>query len=248
MPTRILPSRTGYPAPIDYIPAMTTRLDLPGVTVAYRTAGDPGNPPMVLLHGLGDSHADWETVLPDLSETHHVYALDLRGHGASSHPGTYSFELMRDDVLAFLDATGIDRAVLVGHSMGAVVATLLALAAPHRVTHLILEDAVPPRPGALTRPPLPPPAEPTAFDWAAVTAIRAQLNDPDPAWWQALARLTVPTLVISGAESAIPHELLADAADRIPDAVLATVTAGHYVHTEQPTAFMSELTRFLDTH
>ncbi|MFI1992060.1 alpha/beta fold hydrolase [Actinoplanes sp. NPDC020271] len=227
---------------------MTTTVDVHGVTVAYFTAGDPGNPPLVLLHGLGDSSADWVTVLPDLSATHHVHALDLRGHGGSSHPGKYSFELMRDDVLAYLDTAGVGAAVLVGHSMGAVVATLLALAAPHRVTHLILEDAVPPRPGALTRPPLEAPTEPTGFDFAAVNAIRAQLNDPDPAWWQALAELTVPTLVISGAESGIPHELLADAVDRIPDAVLATVTAGHYVHTEQPTAFITELTRFLDNH
>ncbi|WP_436533733.1 alpha/beta fold hydrolase [Actinoplanes sp. HUAS TT8] len=227
---------------------MTTSLDVNGVTVAYRTAGDPGNPPLVLLHGLGDSAADWQTVLPDLSETHHVYALDLRGHGYSARPGKYSFELMRDDVLGFLDAAGIDRCVLVGHSMGAVVATLVVVAAPGRVSHLVVEDAVVPRPGALSRPPLPAPTEATPFDWAVVNAIRAQLNDPDPAWWEALPTLTAPTLIISGAESPVPHELLADAADRIPDAVLATVTAGHNVHTEQPTAFMSELTRFLQNH
>ncbi|BCY10320.1 alpha/beta fold hydrolase [Actinoplanes sp. L3-i22] len=225
---------------------MTTRLDVNGVTVAYQTAGDPGNPPMVLLHGLGDNRTDWATVLPDLIETHYVYALDLRGHGDSSRPGKYSFELMRDDVLAFLDATGIDRCVLVGHSMGGVVATLLALAAPERVTHLVLEDSSVPRPGSMPRPPLRQPAEPTGFDFAAVNAIRAQLNDPDPAWWQALSGLSVPTLIISGAESPVPHELLADAAARIPGAILASVTAGHHVHTEQPTAFITELRRFLN--
>lgn len=227
---------------------MTTRLDVNGVTVAYRTAGDPGNPPMVLLHGLGDSSADWATVLPDMSETHHVHALDLRGHGESSHSDKYSFELMRDDVLAFLDATRIRHCVLVGHSMGGIVAVLLALAAPDRVTHLILEDASAPKPGTLSRPPVDHPTEPTPFDFAVVNAIRAQLNDPDPAWWEALSELTVPTLIISGAESPIPHEWLADSADRIPDAVLATVTAGHEVHIEQPTAFMTELTRFLHHH
>ncbi|MFC3994018.1 alpha/beta fold hydrolase [Actinoplanes siamensis] len=224
---------------------MHTRLDVNGVSLAYRTAGDPANPPMILLHGLGDSSADWHTVLPDLSRTHHVHALDLRGHGASSHPGEYSFELMRDDVLAYLDTAGIGPCVLVGHSMGGIVAALLTLAAPHRVTHLVLEDASIPRPGSLPRPPLDPPAEPTPFDFAAVNAIRAQLNDPDPAWWQALSSLPVRTLIISGAESAIPNDLLADAADRIPDAVLASVTAGHDVHVEQPTAFITELTRFL---
>jgi pimeloyl-ACP methyl ester carboxylesterase len=224
---------------------MHTRLDVNEVTLAYRTAGDPGNPPMVLLHGLGDSSADWDTVLPDLATTHHVHTVDLRGHGDSSHPGEYSFELMRDDVLAFLDATDIDTCVLIGHSMGGVVAALLALAAPHRLTHLVLEDVSTPRPGSLHRPPLDPPTEPTLYDFAAVNAIRAQLNDPDPAWFDALAGLHVPTLIISGAESPIPHELLADSAARIPNAILATVTAGHNVHIEQPTAFITEIARFL---
>ncbi|WP_043514922.1 MULTISPECIES: alpha/beta fold hydrolase [unclassified Actinoplanes] len=216
-----------------------------GITIAYRRAGDPGNPPMLLLHGLGDSSADWHPVLPDLVETHCVYAVDLRGHGDSAHPGTYSFELMRDDVLGFLDAAGIEKCVLVGHSMGAVVAVLLALRAPQRVTHLVLEDASVPRPGMLRRPPLPPPVEPVPYDVPVVNAIRAQLDQPDPAWFEALATLPVPTLLISGAESPFPHELLADSADRIPDAVLATVTAGHHVHLEQPTAFTTEIARFL---
>ncbi|GAA4606983.1 pimeloyl-ACP methyl ester carboxylesterase [Actinoplanes octamycinicus] len=224
---------------------MTESLDVNGVTIAYRTAGVAGNPPAVLLHGLGDSAADWDTVLPDLAETHRVYAVDLRGHGGSSRPGKYSFELMRDDMLAFLDAAGIDECLLIGHSMGAVVAELLALAAPHRVSHLVLEDAVAPRPGALSRPPLQPPTEPVPFDVAVVNQIRAQLDDPDPAWWEALSGLPVRTLIISGAESPIPHELLADAADRIPDATLVSVTAGHDVHVEQPTAFVTEIHRFL---
>jgi pimeloyl-ACP methyl ester carboxylesterase len=224
---------------------VTQTLDVNGVTIAFDTAGTEGNPPMVLLHGLGDSRTDWTTIMPDLVLTHFVYALDLRGHGDSSHPGKYSFELMRDDVLAFLDAAGIERCVLIGHSMGGTVAVLLAQAAPHRVSHLVLEDSTAPRPGAMPRPPLPTPAEPTPFDFAAVNQIRAQLTDPDPAWWQKLADLQVPTLIISGTESPLPHELLADAAGRIPGATLASVTAGHNVHIEQPTAFVTELHRFL---
>ncbi|WIM92616.1 alpha/beta fold hydrolase [Actinoplanes oblitus] len=224
---------------------MTTTVHVNGVTLAYRTVGDAGNPPLVLLHGLGDSGAVWDTVLPDLADTHLVYVVDLRGHGASSHPGVYSFELLRDDVLAFLDTTGVDKCLMIGHAMGGVAAALLAVMAPHRVTHLVLEDIALPRPGALPRPPLDPPAEPVAFDATAVNQLRAQLNDPDPAWWEALAGLRVRTLIISGAESPIPHELLADAAERIPDATLVSVTAGHHVHVEQPTAFVSEIHRFL---
>jgi pimeloyl-ACP methyl ester carboxylesterase len=221
-------------------------VDVAGVTLAYRLAGDPGAPPMVLLHGLGDDEGDWHTVLPRLAATHRVYALDLRGHGRSAHPGRYSFELMRDDVLGFLDAVGVEQCVLIGHSMGGMVGILLAEAAPHRLTRLIIEDVMAPRPGDLSRPPLAPPESPTPFDFAAVNAIRAQLNDPDPAWWERTEAVPVPTLVIGGGpESAIPQHLLAEMVDRMPDATLVTVAAGHHVHATRPAEFLAAVDSFL---
>lgn len=214
-------------------------------TLAYRADGDPANPPLVLLHGLGEDAESWTPVRAQLTDRHRVYALDLRGHGRSPHPGTYSFELMRDDVLAFLDTTGIHRCVLIGHSMGAIVATLVAQAAGHRLTHLILEDATPPRPGDLHRPPLDPPEAPTPFDFAAVNAIRAQLHNPDPAWWQATATIKVPTLIIGGADSPIPAEMLTSTAQHMPDATVVTLPTGHNVHREQPAAFLAAVEAFL---
>ena len=220
--------------------------DVGGVSLAYRVAGDPAAPPMVLLHGLGDDERDWQPVLPGLARAHRVYALDLRGHGRSGHPGRYSFELMRDDVLGFLDTAGIERCVLIGHSMGGTVAILLAEAAPHRLTHLIVEDVAAPRRGDLDRPPLAPPAEPTPFDFAAVNAIRAQLTDPDPAWWDRTDTVGVPTLVIGGGpDSAIPQHLLAGMADRMPDGTLVTIEAGHHVHATRPAEFLAAVTDFL---
>ncbi|MEV6348353.1 alpha/beta fold hydrolase [Actinoplanes sp. NPDC051851] len=215
------------------------------VTLAHRTAGDPAHPPLVLLHGLGDDGAEWEPLLPELARAHHVHALDLRGHGDSPHPGDYSFELMRDDVLAHLDTAGIATCVLLGHSMGAVVATLVAQAAPHRVTRLVLEDAVAPRPGALHRPPIATPDEPTPFDFAAVHAIRAQLDAPDPAWWDRTPALATPTLIIGGDQSPIPRDLLTDAAALMPEARFTLIPAGHYPHRDAPAAFLSEVTAFL---
>jgi pimeloyl-ACP methyl ester carboxylesterase len=223
-------------------------VDVNGVMLAYRVAGDPAAPPLVLLHGLGDSAADWEPLLPALARDHRVYALDLRGHGQSSHPGQYSFELMRDDVIAFLKELGVGSCVLIGHSMGGTVAMLLAEAAPRLVTRLILEDVTAPRPGALTRPPLDPPDEPTPFDFAAVTAIRAQLNDPDPAWWTAMATVEVPTLIIGGATSAIPQHLLAETVELMPDARLITLDTGHLVHGERPAEFLEAVESFLTAH
>lgn len=217
-----------------------------GVLLAYRVAGNPTRPPMVLLHGLGDDERDWQAVLPVLAEGHRVYALDLRGHGRSGRPGRYSFELMRDDVIGFLEVLGIERCVLIGHSMGAVVAALVAQTAAHRLTHLVLADAVPPRPGDLERPPLPVPEAPTPYDFAAVNAIRAQLDNPDPAWWNDTAVVDVPTLIVAGAHSnTIPRSLFAATADRMPDATVVTIAAGHYVHQERPAEFLAAVDRFL---
>lgn len=221
-------------------------VDVDGVVLAYRVAGDPTGRPVVLLHGLGEDERDWHTVLSTLSATYRVYALDLRGHGRSAHPGRYSFELMRDDVIGFLDAVGVERCALIGHSMGGVVAILLAEAAPHRLTHLIVEDAMAPGPGALQRPPLAPPERPTPFDFAAVNAIRAQLDDPDPAWWDRTEAVDVPTLVIGGGPaSQVPQHLLAGMVDRMPDATLVTIAAGHHVHASRPTEFLAAVDGFL---
>ncbi|AGL14529.1 alpha/beta fold hydrolase [Actinoplanes sp. N902-109] len=216
-----------------------------GVELACRVAGDPAHPVMVLLHGLGEDAEGWHEVQAAFTDRYRVYALDLRGHGHSSHPGRYSFELMRDDVIAFLAAAGVERCVLVGHSMGGTVAVLLAEAAPHLVTHLVLEDVTAPRPGAFDRPPLPPPDEPTPFDFAAVNAIRAQLSNPDPAWWQGLRSLAVPTLIIAGATSHIPAHLLTETVTLLPDAALVTLDAGHDVHRDRPDDFVTAITTFL---
>ncbi|WP_213000768.1 alpha/beta fold hydrolase [Winogradskya consettensis] len=201
---------------------------------------------MLLLHGLGESTHDWENVLPDLAADHYVWAVDLRGHGSSPHPGTYSFELMRDDVLAFLDTHAIGPCVMIGHSMGGLTALLLAELDPSRLTHLILEDVAAPRLNVLHREPLDPPDEPTPFDFAAVNPLFAQLSNPDPAWWEHTRTLPTPTLVIGGGTpSTIPQTLLADMVAQMPHATLTTIEAGHDVHATHPTEFLTAVTTFL---
>jgi esterase len=220
-------------------------VDVNGTTIAYLAAGDPADPAMVLLHGLGEDAQGWDAVQTAFAGRYRVYALDLRGHGRSAHPGRYSFELMRDDVIAFLAAVGVGRCVLVGHSMGGTVAVLLAEVAPHLVSRLVMEDVTAPRPGALQRPPLAPPDEPTPFDFAAVNAIRAQINDPDPAWWDAIATVAVPTLIVGGTTSPIPHHLLVETVELMPDAHLVTIDAGHHIHRDQPVEFIAAVDTFL---
>jgi pimeloyl-ACP methyl ester carboxylesterase len=224
-------------------------VDVGGVKLAYRVAGDPAASPMLLLHALGEDERDWHTVLPRLAETYRVYALDMRGHGASDFPGQYSFELMRDDVLGFLDAVGVNRCVLIGHSMGGTVSFLVAEEAPHRFTHLILEDTPPPKPGASKRPHRVRPDLPLPFDFKVVNVIIDQLNDPDPAWWDRAASIDIPTLVIGGGPSShIPQNLLKELVDRMPDATMVTINSGHNVHAGRPDEFVAAVRAFLADH
>src|SRR3954447_17892488 len=135
-----VPAEVGV-ASFDYGDCVIESMNVGDVSIGYRVAGDPSGQPVVLLHGLGDSGTEWAPVLDGLAAAFRVFVLDLRGHGNSDRPGDYSFEWMRDDVLGFWDAVPLERVALVGHSMGAVVAVLVAQAAPERVTHLVLEDA-----------------------------------------------------------------------------------------------------------
>jgi 3-oxoadipate enol-lactonase len=215
-----------------------------GIRLAYEASGRPGAPPMVLLHALGERGADWAPVTARFAERFRVFALDLRGHGGSDWPGTYSFQLMCDDVLGVLDQLGLGQVTLVGHSMGGAVAYLVAMQRPERVERLIVEDASPPFPRDRAIPARP--AGPLDFDWAVVPAIVGQVNAGDPPAWDGLSAITAPTLLIGGGpESHIPEEKLAAVADRIPRCDLVTIPAGHLVHTERPAEFASAVLGWL---
>ena len=78
--------------------------------------------------------------MPQLAARHRVFALDQRGHGDSDRPATgYAMHDLAADVVAFMDAQGIRRAAVVGHSMGSIVAREVARLAPARLSHLVLE-------------------------------------------------------------------------------------------------------------
>lgn len=105
---------------------------------------DGVGPPLLLIHGLGADHRDWRDVKPSLARRYRVIAPDLRGHGASPRGGgPYSPGHMARDVLALMDAEGIDRAPVVGHSMGGAVALSMALIAPHRLRALAIVNCLP---------------------------------------------------------------------------------------------------------
>jgi 3-oxoadipate enol-lactonase len=206
------------------------------VELTYLVWGDERTPPMVLLHALGERGADWSAVAAKFAGKYRVYAPDLRGHGDSDWPGEYSFELMRDDVVAFAEALGLASVVLVGHSMGGAIAFSVALQFPDLVARLVVEDVAPPYPR--DRPVQARPEGPLDFDWGVVPPILAQVNEGDPATWAALSGLDVPTLLVAGGSAShIAQDKIAEAARRIPRSELVTIPAGHLVHAAQPGLF-----------
>jgi pimeloyl-ACP methyl ester carboxylesterase len=96
----------------------------------------------VLLHGAGDNALDWRWVMPALAATHRVYAPDLPGSPDSARPpADYSPAFFERFVANFLGALDIERAAMVGNSLGGLVALRLALSEPARVKALILVDS-----------------------------------------------------------------------------------------------------------
>jgi pimeloyl-ACP methyl ester carboxylesterase len=205
-----------------------------------------GKEVILLLHAMRRSAGDWRPIIERLGTKYRMIALDLRGHGGSTRPGDYSFELMRDDVRDFADALHLSRFHLIGHSMGATVAILCAERWPSRIDHLVLEDTAPPSGREQVAAPPPEAPEPVTFDWAVLAPIIDQLNNPDPAWWTDLPNITAPTLVIGGgSDSFIDQAELAAMVSRIPDARLVTIEAGHHVHSTKPDEFASAVHDFL---
>lgn len=93
--------------------------------------------PVVFIHGLGWTHALWHRLIPVFAQRYRIIAADTRGHGRSAKPpGPYTMDMLAADWLALLDACGVQRCAVVGVSQGGMIAMLLALRHPERVTAL----------------------------------------------------------------------------------------------------------------
>lgn len=111
-----------------------------GITLSYCARGPADDVAVVLLPGPTDSWRSYEPVLRSLPERLPVLAVSLRGHGDSSKPRSgYRIEDLASDVVPFLDALGIERVVLAGHSGSCLVARRVALDNPNQIAGLFLE-------------------------------------------------------------------------------------------------------------
>jgi N-formylmaleamate deformylase len=107
----------------------------------YRCTPPGGGPAVILLHGVTDNGMCWVRVADALCSTYDVIMPDARGHGLSDRPdGGYSVEERAADVAALIDALELDRPVLMGHSLGGGLASVVAALYPDKVRALVLED------------------------------------------------------------------------------------------------------------
>jgi non-heme chloroperoxidase len=113
-----------------------------GVRLAYVEQGPRDGPPVILLHGLSDSLHSYDLLRPLLPGRWRVFAVTMRGHGASDKPHTgYAMHEFACDVAAFMNAVGLTRAVLVGHSLSSAITLQTAADYADRVSGIVLIGA-----------------------------------------------------------------------------------------------------------
>jgi pimeloyl-ACP methyl ester carboxylesterase len=111
-----------------------------GTTIGYDDHGQ--GEPILFIHGIFVSRETWYPQLNHFAQTHRVITCDLRGHGESAATyDRYSVTLFAKDIIALLDALGIEKIICCGHSFGGMVAQELALSYPDRVSKLILAES-----------------------------------------------------------------------------------------------------------
>ncbi|MGI8926829.1 MAG: alpha/beta fold hydrolase, partial [Tepidiformaceae bacterium] len=259
----------------------------------YQEWGSPSAPAILMLHGFGVSGHMFDEFAARVQERYRLIALDQRGHGDSdwSPEGDYSRDAFVADFEGFREALGIDRFVLVGHSMGGLNAVAYAVRYPHRVSALVLVDVGPEsaKEGVdnivrFTRGP----DELDFEEFVEMThrfnprrsienireRMRYRLRQMDSGkwtWkfdrrfrqadnglrigselsndesWQLFRRVTVPALLVRGAESDVLTPAVAERAAReMPRATLAMVPgAGHSVPGDNPDDFTAAVQGFL---
>jgi pimeloyl-ACP methyl ester carboxylesterase len=249
-------------------------IQINGASIYYNAYGEdkPGRAPIVLIHGsTNDSHTDWDLVIPALVKYYRVFAPDCRGHGHSNNPQmTYSFRELADDVAAFVDAMGYEKAHVIGHSNGGNVALVTLMEHPGVIQTCILQAA-----NAYVTPYLIE-REPVYFDadriereepdWMnEMIALHEEINGQN--YWRTLVKITMietmsepnysreelgrvdrPVFAIMGADdkanAADKHAQFI--AEHIPDAELwVPEKTGHNVHQERPEEWVDRVLDFL---
>jgi len=107
----------------------------------FRKLGE--GPTLIIVHGLYGSSDNWLSIGKELSQNFEVFLVDQRNHGQSPHDGQHTYELMKLDLLEFMDDQGIDKSIFIGHSMGGKTVMHLAANHPEKINSLVVIDIAP---------------------------------------------------------------------------------------------------------
>jgi pimeloyl-ACP methyl ester carboxylesterase len=99
--------------------------------------------PLIIMHGVFGMGDNWQTLGRQWAKEYQVHLLDMRNHGRTEHKDEFSYELMSDDLLEYMEAHQIEKALILGHSMGGKVGMLFSVLNPERVEKLIVADIAP---------------------------------------------------------------------------------------------------------
>ncbi|MET8334083.1 alpha/beta fold hydrolase [Streptosporangium canum] len=256
------------------ITPVRAELDIDGRRLSYLDFGGTGRP-LVALHGHMSEGAGFAGLAAALAPEWRVVAPDQRGHGESDRADDYSREGYIADVVALLDHLGLGRAVVLGHSLGAINAYQLAARHPERVSALVnAEGAVSlglhgPNPLAfvLALPYEAPTREALieGLGQAAPFFGDALRENPDGTWrlpfhpqdmvdsedlvhgdhWNDWLATTCPALFVRGTGGVVPAEQAQAMVERRPDTHLAELATDHFVHTGDSEGFAEVVREFL---
>ena len=231
-----------------------------GARINYQTFGPAnggkGSTPLLLTHGFSASSEMWEPNVKALSAARPLITWDIRGHGqsdAGDDQARYSADASVADMAALLDASGIDRAVIGGQSLGGFLSLQFWLEHPDRVAGLVLCDTGP----GYRRDEARRQWNNQAIAWAdrlerdsnpgMARAGRGILTQRDARVIDALPTITIPALVLVGAQDQDYLGAGEYMATKLPRAVHAVIPdAGHASNVDQPDLFNQQVLAFLD--
>ncbi len=232
--------------------------DSSGLRIYYRRIGKPGGLPLLVVHGLSYTSADWVQVAERLGGEREVICMDMRGFGESdwSAAKDYGVPAMAGDIVAVLDHAGVPRAALAGHSMGGRSAAYAAARNPGRVAGLALVDYTPENAPAGTQRTAKnvvnnperfrrDPFFREQFKRLLETGERPKLGLD---MWQVIGEVRCPILSLRGARSDMyAPETMAKMQAANARLKVVEVDAGHNVAGDNPAAFVNEMNSFLAT-
>ncbi|MDN4594680.1 alpha/beta fold hydrolase [Polycladomyces subterraneus] len=227
--------------------------------------------PLLALHGHMNEGRFVQGLADAIRDDYRVIALDQRGHGESSRPSSFANDRYVDDALALLDYLGVQKAVVLGHSLGGVVAYRLAASRPERVLALIVVDIGAVVDNDLTFVASWPHRAPTQEELIAALghlgpAHAYSMRQYEYGWglpfvaedmiisqrelngdyWNDWLASRVPALLLHGTQSKVlSYEHAEEMARKRPNTTLVQINAGHAIYYDNPDRYVAEIQNFL---